>query len=339
MKYLIYITPLLLLLFAGCTQKEATPHELTVENNQFRIAFGSCNRQDLEQPLWDDIIAENPHFWIYLGDNIYGDTEDMAVMREKYDQAKSNPGYAELIRNAIVLGTWDDHDFGVNDGGKEYAMKRESKAEFIRFFDFPEDHEIHNHEGVYYSEDYLINDQMKLKIIMLDTRYFRDPIEKGPGDPFMVYLPNETGTLLGQAQWTWLEQELQDDFNFAIIGSSIQVIAEEHAWEKWANFPNERAKLYNLIEEYSPGKVLVISGDRHHGEISKKALPGSGTKLIDVTSSSLNRKGGLTESNKYRVGEQFGIINYGLITIDLGQNRIRSELKTEGQEVLSTYDL
>ena len=38
-----------------------------------RIAFGSCNKADARQDLWDDIVARRPDAWIWAGDNVYGD--------------------------------------------------------------------------------------------------------------------------------------------------------------------------------------------------------------------------------------------------------------------------
>ncbi|MFT2009284.1 hypothetical protein ACMA1I_11470 [Pontibacter sp. 13R65] len=49
------------------------------------IAFGSCNRQNLPQPMWSAIMNDKPNLWIWLGDNIYGDSDDMAFLKGKYD--------------------------------------------------------------------------------------------------------------------------------------------------------------------------------------------------------------------------------------------------------------
>ena len=38
------------------------------------IGFGSCLHQDLPQPIWKEIKAQNPEVFIMLGDNVYGDT-------------------------------------------------------------------------------------------------------------------------------------------------------------------------------------------------------------------------------------------------------------------------
>ncbi|MCR9083112.1 MAG: alkaline phosphatase family protein, partial [Cyclobacteriaceae bacterium] len=49
------------------------PNVLTSEEEEItRIAFGSCNRQNRPQPLWQPIVSDNPDLWIWMGDNIYG---------------------------------------------------------------------------------------------------------------------------------------------------------------------------------------------------------------------------------------------------------------------------
>lgn len=324
---------------AGVGAMSALHAEEVGTEDAIRIAFGSCNHQDLPQPLWKDILSEDPHFWIWLGDNIYGDTEDMAVMRELYARNKAQPDYAQLRQRAEVHGTWDDHDYGVNDGGREYPMKAASKRELARFLDLPDSHEIFTREGVYHHVDRVVAGGFRLRLIFLDTRSFRDPLVRirKEGQPFAVYRPNANGTLLGDAQWRWLKPLLDAEaFDFCIIASSIQLLAAEHAFEKWANFPNERQRLIDWINASCPGKAIVISGDRHHSELSRLELE-SGAQLIDATSSGLNRPGGLGhEPNVLRVGVFNGEINYGLLTLNPRRNLGTVEIKLEGAEVIST---
>lgn len=40
-----------------------------------RIAFGSCAKHWQTQPIWDAIIEKKPDLSIFLGDNIYADTD------------------------------------------------------------------------------------------------------------------------------------------------------------------------------------------------------------------------------------------------------------------------
>ena len=111
------------------------------------IAFGSCSDQRRPQPLWDDIVAQKPDVWIWLGDNIYGDSEDVAVLKAKYDQQRSNPIYQQLRQSASIVGVWDDHDYGVNDGGKEYPRRKESQQLMLNFLDVPSNSPLRRQEG------------------------------------------------------------------------------------------------------------------------------------------------------------------------------------------------
>jgi alkaline phosphatase D len=98
------------------------------------IAFGSCNRENRPQSHWVPIAATNPDVFIWTGDNIYADTQDPAVFRTKYDMQLNHPEYVKFLSKVPrVIGTWDDHDYGVNDGGKEYPAKELAKSEHRKY--------------------------------------------------------------------------------------------------------------------------------------------------------------------------------------------------------------
>jgi hypothetical protein len=71
------------------------------------------------------------------------------------------------------IATWDDHDYGVNDGGKEYPKKEESKKIFLDFFKEPDTSSRWKHKGIYTSY-YYGEAGKKLQVIVLDCRTFRD---------------------------------------------------------------------------------------------------------------------------------------------------------------------
>src|SRR5436305_318514 len=71
-----------------------------------RIAFGSCAHQDRPQPIWGPIVATRPELFLFGGDAIYADTEDMKVMRAKYARLAAMPGYQKLLKTCPVLATW-----------------------------------------------------------------------------------------------------------------------------------------------------------------------------------------------------------------------------------------
>jgi alkaline phosphatase D len=294
-----------------------------------RIAFGSCSRQSSEEQMWDEVTRLKPHLWIWGGDNIYGDTHDMHILEAKYRQQKSRPAYQQLLQTCPITGTWDDHDYGINDGGKYFSRKRESKALALAFLDIPPDHPVRNRDGLYYSYT-LGRAPHHVLVLNLDTRWFRDTLYKAlyydttAGRNAYRYLPNPDGDILGEAQWAWLEDELkQTQTGLIIINSSIQVIAEDHPFEKWANFPRARQRLFALLQKYSQRRVLFISGDRHIAEISAISLPGLPYQLYDITSSGLTHtwNEARNEPNRHRIGNLVVEKNFGLLEVSWRDNK------------------
>ncbi|KAI4374847.1 hypothetical protein MLD38_012793 [Melastoma candidum] len=271
-----------------------------------RIAFGSCSNQSAPQPIWDAILDFDPQVFIWLGDNIYGDIRrpfrlfgkertigpwknvprfvpsSQQEMENRYRLAKSNPGYSRLRENTKVIGTWDDHDFGLNDAGKEFSRKVANQQLMLDFLDEPIDSPRRKQEGVYMSYTFGPFGR-QVKVILLDTRYHRDPL-------------SSDGSMLGAAQWAWLEKEMKGPATeITIIGSSIQVLSNLSAVtsplfssESWGRFPTERERLFMLIRKSKRNGVLFISGDVHFGEISRYDC-GIGYPLYDITSSGLTQ--------------------------------------------------
>lgn len=306
----------------GCA---GTPKAERAEPGVTRIAFGSCAKQNKPQPIWDAVNALGAEVFILLGDNVYGDTEDMGVLRRKYARQNAVPGFKALRESGTVLiGTWDDHDYGANDAGAEYPMKAESQQVMLDFFEEPADSWRRKTPGVYASRRYTFPGSDRIvQVILLDTRYFRselvpDPDRKRgePGGPYHAKHQSGDGTVLGEAQWKWLESALRTPADVRIIATSIQFVADQHGWEKWANFPHERDRLIDLIDQTGANGVVFISGDRHTAELSRLDRDG-GYPLYDITSSSLNAPlSERPEANRHRIGDLIFQPNFGLIEID-----------------------
>ena len=283
------------------------------------IAFGSCAKQQRPQPVWEHVLAHQPDVFLMIGDNVYADTEDEAKMREAYAQLGAQPGYAKLRQAVPVLATWDDHDYGKNDAGAEYPQRDMSQRVFCDFFGIPKDDPRRKQQGVYHAQT-LGPEGRRVQIILLDTRYHRSPLKPGTQDGRKAWLPDDdpAKTMLGEAQWAWLEAQLKQPAEVRIIASSIQVVAEQHRFEKWANLPRQRQRLFDLIDKTGAQGVVFISGDRHLAECSVDAQAGP-YPMVDLTSSGMNEGGDrvIDEPNRHRVGgEAVRTTNFGLIRID-----------------------
>jgi alkaline phosphatase D len=310
-----------------------------------RIAFGSCADQDKPLPIFDTIAAVKPELLLLTGDNIYADLEKgrkvtPAVIREKYDTLAKLPGFRRLRATCPVLATWDDHDFGKNDGGADWALKDESQKLFLDFWGVAKGDPRRAQKGVYHST--VVGPVGKrVQVILLDTRYFRSPLKRAPkplpGDRVPPYVPNTDpgATVLGAEQWAWLEGELRQPAEVRLLVSSIQVVADEHPYEKWANFPKERDRLYSLIRDTGAGGVVILSGDRHLAEVSLDPKAAVGYPLYDVTSSGLNQgtKGWRApEKNSHRVSAMPYGDNFGVVLIDWSGNDPRLTLQVRDED-------
>jgi len=287
------------------------------------LAFGSCNHQELPQPIWDAIRDFAPDVLLLLGDNIYADTEDMALLRSKYQQLNAVPSFAALRRHVPVVATWDDHDFGRNDAGAEYPKKAESQAAFLDFLGVSASSPRRQRQGVY--DAVVVGPPgRRVHLIALDTRTHRTPLLKAENPPpgLGPYQPSAAlgASLLGEAQWQWLAHELQKPAEVRVLLSSIQLLPDEHGYEKWMNLRNEQPRLFRLLETLRVQNLVVLSGDRHFAELSRLEKGPAGAPLYEITSSPLNGAPATqTGANRFRTGEPIFVPNFGTIDIDWSQ--------------------
>lgn len=339
MRSFLVVLSLLGLAVANANSQEP-PVVLSVDQIQglpSRIAFGSCGHQDKPMPVLETVVAADPDLFVYLGDNIYGDTRNMEVLKAKYERLGAKPEFQKLRAAVPILSVWDDHDYGENDAGKEYPFKKESREIFFEFWRVAAESPRRTHDGIY-GEHRFEHDGRVLQILLLDTRTFRDPLKLNPGDDPRFkndYLPDAdpSKTLLGEEQWEWLKDRLSTPADLRIIASSIQFGHEYNGYESWTNLPSEQNKMLDLIQETQANGVVFISGDVHWGEISRREPWGdAGYSLYDVTASGLTESWPTIESNLYRLVNPVRENHFGCIEIDWTQVDPTVQLKIIDRE-------
>jgi len=272
--------------------------------NEWVLGFGSCMDGRKSQNFWDAILARSHNQWLFLGDNLYPQTDTLHGLKAAYEELACSEKLAQLKARVPVRATWDDHDFGADNADSSLPFRSDSIKLFREFW---QQSYASEDDGVYSSQMFE-HQGRRIHLIVLDTRFNRtayqslrinDEQEEGSSQP-------DTGaacepTLLGARQWQWLEAELEKPAELKIIGSSIQVLSFQHRFEKWKNYEGEYQRLLGLLGRISSPTVL-LSGDRHLHEISKIELV-SGRALYDFTSSGLNKAEGLSrfEHNRLRV--------------------------------------
>ena len=340
-KYLIII---LLTWCWNCTPKKPENNKINFrDKNEMRIGFGSCLKQNKPMPIFESIKAENLDLFLMTGDNVYGDsrTEDLKELRSAYNRQQQN--FEKMKLNFPFEAIWDDHDYGLNDAGKEYLFKESSKELFLDFWNIPLNDPRRSREGLYH--DISMNfKEKKIQIIFLDTRTFRDNLkptdDKGaPGKE--RYLPYEDSslTMLGLEQWEWLRNKISEPTDYRIIVSSIQLLPVGHGWECWYNLPYERDRMINLIDDSNFRHTLILSGDRHRGGLYQFKTK-KGNIISEMTSSSLNASfPNLEERGPLRIGNTFVEENYGTIYISGLSSMLTVMLKNINGETLQSLEI
>lgn len=290
-----------------------------------KIAFGSCLSNHKDTKIFDLIFNSKPDLFFMIGDNIYGDytpqDPQQSGMRASYWQLSNNSGFIKLAQSVPTFASWDDHDFGDNDAGKNFPFKKITEKMFENFWNL-EKSKIAKRDGIYQSF-IMGNGENKVQFIILDTRFFRDDyvlsddVNVKGKERYMSHSLSSKATILGETQWKWLESELKKPANLRIIISSIQLVANGNGWEAWEKMPAERNKFYDLIKTTNADGVLILSGDRHHASINK--YDGNPYPIYDFTASPFSGPANNGEKeiapNRIYVSPN-GVVNYGEIAIN-----------------------
>ncbi len=309
-----------------------------------RIAFGSCLHQSRPQPIWRAVIASKPELFLMLGDNVYGDVKspDLRELKAAYDRQAAHPDFAAARAALPMLAIWDDHDYGKNDGGAAFRYRDGARQLFRDFWHGSGSTQWSDKTGIHYAKLFGPQGQ-RVQLIVLDTRSFRSPLKRrpktAPGKGKYQPDPDPTKTLLGASQWTWLKAQLETPADLRIIASSIQVVADGHAWERWGNLPRERTRLYELIRATSAQGVIFVSGDRHRAAIYKDDQSGP-YPLYEVTSSSMNMAfDDPAEAGPYQLDRMYGEVNSGGLEVNWQQRRLRLSIHGGDGRVVRAEDV
>jgi alkaline phosphatase D len=318
MKYSILFFSLTICFFA-CKQSTPAPtSQLT------RIAFGSCGHEYEPSPVLDIAATYKPDAFIWLGDNIYGDSKVLDTLKAKYARLGAKPDFQNLKKVTKYYAIWDDHDYGWNDSGRHFSLKKQTKEIFMNFWEEPKNSTRWQHEGIYHSE-MLEKNGKRIQLILLDNRTFRDDLRlykdelKGNSHFFYTpdYYPHQTAdsTFLGATQWLWLEGELKKPADLRIMCSGSQFSIEYNGYEAWANFPAEQQKMLDLIKKTRANGVVFITGDVHYAEISVIKQAGL-YPIYDVTASGINSTWDFATPNANRIEGPIMENHFGMLSID-----------------------
>ncbi len=248
------------------------------------VGFGSCAGNwgaDPSQPVWQAVADAEPDLFLWLGDNVYFDRdarewEDPRAMAQRWRTQRGLPSLQRALAGIAHYAIWDDHDYGPDNADGTYEHKDVALELFNRYWATPE---LRPESGVYQHFR-----RGRVAFFLLDGRSFRAPASTPAGEP---------KPLLGEAQWRRLEEDVAacagGAVDWIVVVSGNQILSDYHRFETWGQFPAERARLLALLSEASDvsPRVLLLSGDRHIGEVLTQTDPKSGRRFVELTSSPL----------------------------------------------------
>lgn len=287
-----------------------------------RIAFGSCNNQNMTSPLWPIIESRDVAAFVWGGDAVYSDynsglnfssfppyTATIEATPEVFDgfyqQLRKNPAYASFLNNSsniTVFGTYDDHDYGVNNGDKTYKYAKQAGVAFLKFTGEPKTSPMfrraENGFGLYGVKMFDFSREVGNEL-MTDAEAGIDPdvvprSNKTRGEylkttvavfvldcrtnksPWRKMSPDFQGDMLGERQWQWFEAAIANSrAEVNVIVNGLQVnpdtrIPDANIYERWGAFPTARQRLYDAILQDGVKAPFLISGDVHMSQLLRK---------------------------------------------------------------------
>jgi alkaline phosphatase D len=290
----------------------------------FTFITGSCayfNEPFYDRPgtpygkdssIFESMAKEKASFMVSLGDNWY--TREVDYFSEwglwyRAHRDRSRPELQNFLKAMPQIATWDDHDYGPNDIGKNYIFKNVSREIWKHYWCNATYGE--NEEGIYTMYSWGDAD-----IFLTDDRWWRSADNMKDS---VEGKPNPEKRMLGKQQMEWLKNSLvysMATFKIIVVGS--QVYNPVSPFDKWQEFPAEYNEMMDFLKENKINGVLFLSGDRHHSEIIKQERPGT-YPLYHITvspfTSATHKFFGAEANNPHRV---FGLDekqNYARISI------------------------
>lgn len=255
MKKFLFSLSFILTIQASFAQQTNADRLGQIKNLE-RIAFGSCSKQHERQLVWKDMIEQTPDLFIWGGDNVYANTSNPQKLLAAYKLQNTIEDYKQLKALVPIIGTWDDHDFGDNNEGGNFPIKKISQQYALDFLEEPVNSPRRLQEGIYTS--YSFGDAgKKIKIILLDNRYFLNS--------------ESTFSMLGKSQWEWLEKEIiNSDAQLHLVMSGLSILSPQNgSAEEWMDHEFEKNRLKAFLKAKNV-PYIYLTGDKHFSSIFRK---------------------------------------------------------------------
>ena len=307
---------------------------LNSEGSKLSFAVISCMRDDLKstEDIWMDLENMTTDVILMIGDTSYLDIGlrdqvlEMTAKRiwQRHMETRTRLRVFRWKNLVPVFATWDDHDYGKNNGDKSFSLKEDSEKIFQTFF-------IPGIDNKYIPHGPGVSFAFKLRgqnFIFLDNRSFRD----GP--------KNKSGYHFGVKQNQWMGEQLsRDNLNWLISGD--QFFGSYHKFESFQGQHPEAFKAFLSKLKETRNKYVFLSGDRHLSEVMKIPAGILGYSTLEITSSPMHSSvypGAIEQAkNTYRIHGVDGNWNFVFVTVENKNNKFYLEYESRGAGNLSFF--
>ncbi len=250
---------------------------LDVSREQCRFAVISCMNDSVggTASTWELLYKENCDFVVFLGDTCYSDQHNTerttGSYARRYAQTRSKLAWFKMPKLTPVFATWDDHDFGFNNGYKDFAMAPFMGQMFRTFFGTKENANWRKAYGVG-----SVFEGFGQRFYFMDDRSYRD-------NPMASRKRH-----WGAEQTDWLLQDLASSNKPAWLMNGSQFFG---AYLDKESIEGDYAEDFNQILarlRQISAPVVFASGDIHASEVMKIEEQQLGYGTYEFTSSAIH---------------------------------------------------
>lgn len=200
--------------------------------------------------IMDAVRAQQPDFFLHLGDTIYADRGGSARRLEefwaKYRGNRDDPATQRCFLETSFYVVWDDHEVEDNFA-PDHPLAPIGKRAFLDYW--PIRRNPQEPERIYRSFRW----GKACELFLLDTRQYRD---------------HKRATMLGAAQKRWLFDGLRaSSALFKFVATSVPLYGGGN--DRWDGYPKERAELLRFIAANRIRGVVFLSADLHYAAVIK----------------------------------------------------------------------
>lgn len=258
----------------------------TLSNKQpLKVSVVSCMNdqyKEQQQAMWKSLVDSKPDVLFMIGDNVYADSMFGRLIPggakpkniwKRYEQTRINLDIYRQKKLIPTYATWDDHDYGQNNGTKNFKYKEQSKEIFNSFF--PQSEQTNLIKGPGVSSALSFKD---VSFYFLDNRSFRDKGSANGGEHF------------GEEQTKWLlESVKKQSTKYIFLISGDQFFGGYHKFESFeGQHPKKLSLLLAELKKITSKRFLFVSGDRHLSEVMEIESDKLGYKTYEITSSGIH---------------------------------------------------